>query len=67
MNTVRIWCMNKRHEYASELVVTAKGRGALHSLFMVCRLFPELASKGLHWEHLHTVIGSEESEAPILV
>jgi hypothetical protein len=60
MNTVWIWCMDKRHEYASELV-TAKGRGGcLTQLIMVCRLFPELASKGfLHWEHLHTVIGSE--------
>ncbi len=65
MNTTWIWCMNKRHEYDASQLVTAKGRGALNSFIMVCRLLsPELASKGLHWEHLHTVIGSE---APILV
>lgn len=69
------WLWVHIYEYSMNMVFEQKAwiclwtcycqrKGCLTQLIMVCRLFPELASKGLHWEHLHTVIGSA---APILM
>jgi hypothetical protein len=75
LHCTRCWLWVHIYEYSMNMVYEQKAwiclwtccwqrKGCLTHLIMVCRLFAELASKGLHWEHLHTVIGSE---APILV